>query len=237
MKTVVFVAVLLASASVRAQSESSLQSLLRLKPGNYWVYSGVAESTDPSKPGDPPLVNKFPVRWKIEILEESVRDDLHAYLVRGGFLDLAWFEPKRKPQDYLWITYKNRFYSLQVTDELLKAFRDPNVDLLPHIEAEQPLVQLPLTDEQCAQPLVENNQELKRDDLFYCWHFEQKQERRLTATGLGARSVEVWELWYRSNPDHQILGFAPRIGFVSYDFAHHGTPSAAHVKLVAAHLR
>jgi hypothetical protein len=237
MKTVVFVAVLLVSASVRAQSDSSLKSLLRLKPGNYWVYSGVAESTGLSKPGEPLTVKKFPVRWKIEILEETSRDDLRAYLVRGGFLDLAWFEPKRKRQDYLWIAYDGRFYSLQLTADLLKAFRDPKADLLSHIESEQPLIQLPLTNLSCAEPLVENSQEVKRDDFFYCWFFQEKKKRRVNAIGLGTRSMEVWELWYRSNPDHQILGFAPHIGFVSYDFAHHGTPSEAHVKLVAVHLK
>ena len=236
MRTVVLITVLVASVTAWAQRDDSLASILRLKPGNYWIYSGNAESYDPSKPGDPPSVLEFPVRWKVEILEETKRHDLRAYLVRGGFLDLAWFEKGRKRGDYLWIVYQDRFYVLQLRPDLLKAFNDPQASLVERIESEEPVIQLPLTVSQCAEPLQEK-QERKRDDLFYCWHFEEKTKARLTATGLAPGDAEVWKLWYRSNPDHQILGFVPHVGFVSYDFRHHGTPSAAHVKLVEAHLR
>jgi len=236
VKAVVLTAILLASAYAWGQRDNSLISLLRLRPGNYWVYSGTAESTDPSKPGEPPSVLKFPVRWKVEILEGTVRDDLRAYLVRGGFLDLAWFETGRKRGDYLWIVYQNRFYVLQLNPDLLKAFRDPQASLEEKIESEQPMIQLPLTAGACAQP-IEGAEELKRDNVFYCWYFEEKTKGRLQAAGLGKRNAEVWPLWYRTNPDHQILGFVPHVGFVSYDFGHHGTPSEAHVKLVEAHLK
>jgi hypothetical protein len=236
VKAVVLIAVLLTGAPVWAQRDDSLASLLRLKPGNYWIYSGKAESVDPTKEGEPPSVSKFHVRWKVEILEEALRGDLRAYLVHGWFLDLAWFETGRERGGYLWITYQNRFYVLQLNPDLLKAFRDPRASLLEKIKTEQPMIQLPLTDSQCAQPL-EEGQELKRDDLFYCWHFEEKTKVRLQAAGLATHSAAVWKLWYRTMPDHQILGFVPHVGFVSYDFAHHGTPSEAHVKLVEAHLR
>jgi len=227
---------LLACGTLWGQHDDSLVSLLRLKPGNYWIYSGTAESADSSRPGESPSVNRFPVRWKVEILEETARDDLRAYLVRGGFLDLTWFAAGRNRGDYLWIVYGGRFYVLQANPDLLKAFRDPKASLLEQIKREQPMIQLPLTDSSCAEPLEEGD-ELKRDDLFYCWHFEDKTRIRLQAVGLTKRNAEVWSLWYRTNPDHQIVGFVPHIGFVSYDFAHHGTPSQAHVKLVAAHLK
>jgi hypothetical protein len=235
MRALVLTAVILAGAPLWAQRENSLRSLLRLKAGNYWVYAGAAESGKTSEPGEPVSIDRFPVRWKVEILEETVHGDLRAYLVRGGFLDLAWFEKGRKPQEYLWISCQDRFYSLQLNPDLLKRFRDPQASLLEPIESEQPLIQLPLQDGKCAKGL-QDGAEIPRDDLFYCWHFEGKEKRPLSATGLGTRTVEVWQLWYRSNPDHQILGFVPGIGFVSYDFAHHGTPSQAHVKLVEAHL-
>jgi hypothetical protein len=231
VKTLALAIAVLAGTPLWAQRDDPLSSLLRLKPGNYWVYRGTAESGT-----GPDSVHKFPVRWRIEILEETVHDELHAYLVRGGFLDLAWFEKGREPKEYLWISYRDRFYSLETNEDLLKRFRDPDASLLEQIETEQPLIQLPLRLGECAQPLRDSSQ-TKRDDLFYCWHFEEKSQSRLSATGLATRTGQAWQLWYRSMPDHQIIGFVPNVGFISYDFSHHGTPSAAHVKLIEAHLQ
>lgn len=226
MKAVAVLAILLGHLSASPQQNSSLEALLRLKPGNYWVYRGTAFSDH----------SKFPVTWKIEILEEATHDALHAYLVRGGFLDLAWFDKYRSPRSYVWIISKDRFYVLDASPELLKSFHDPKDTLQTQIASEEPLIELPLTPSTCTRAL-HPAEEIKRDDLFYCWHFEDKTSQKLTVRGISQQRTIVWNLVYRTNPDHQILGFAPGIGFVSYDFAHHGTPAEAHVKLLEAHLK
>lgn len=103
------------------------------------------------------------------------------------------------------------------------------------IEDEEPILQFPLKLSSCTQKLHVSS-EAKRDDLFYCWHLEDESEADVRASGVPVRKRKVWTAWYRTMPDHQILAFASGVGFISFDYGHHGTTWEAHVKLTEAHL-
>ncbi len=229
----------LASGIALGQQPPEVQ--LRLRPGNYWVYRGVVEWTYISTPEQqarnlPPRLGKKRIVWKSQILEQATRGDLKAYLVKGSFDDLPWYEPGRTEQQYLWIVYKNRFYTLAIDSGLLRRFRDPTDSLVSAVLKEEPVLQFPLRLSQCTTPIAPDEPR-QRDDLFYCWHLEDKKRMEQTHIPGVTGSPTVWKAWYRTMPDHQIYGFAPGWGFISYDFSHHGTLSEAHVKLVEAHLR
>jgi hypothetical protein len=59
-----------------------------------------------------------------------------------------------------------------------------------------------------------------RDDTFYAWYVEGLKDSVFTIT-------------YRTLPDHQILGFRPNTGIVSYTYGHHGTVATAEAKLTS----
>jgi hypothetical protein len=213
---------------------------LRLKAGNAWLYRGVVEWTEPSTPEEqarnaPPRFGKKQITWKTEIVEQIDKGELKAYVVNGSFENLPWYEPgKNSSEQYLWIVYEHRFFSLMLTSELMQRLGDPNDSLISAVLNEEPVLKFPLREGQCT-VAIEPKEVRERQDLFYCWYLEHKKEADIRVTGLGAIR-DVWNAWYRSNPDHQILGFAPGVGFVSYDFSHHGTLSETHIKLVEAHL-
>jgi hypothetical protein len=213
---------------------------LRLKPGNYWVYRGVVKWAYPSTPEEqarqaPARLGKKQIVWKLQILEEVTRDDLKAYLVKGSLDQLSWYAPGKKEEQSLWIVCKDRFYMLVMDPDLLRRFRDPTDSLVSAVLKEEPVLQFPSRLSQCTTPIAPD-QPRQRDDLFYCWYLEDKKLLEVAHISGVTGPLTVWKAWYRSLPDHQIYGFAPGWGFVSYDFSHHGTPSEAHVKLVEAHL-
>ena len=218
-------------APIAAQERIDQQ--LALKPGNYWIYSGTVTWTEP---GPEVRTHTKKVRLKTEILEKTQHGELEAYLVNGSFDDLPWFDPGREPGQYLWIVYEQRFFISQLDGKVLRRFRDSSDSLLDVVERDEPVLQFPLELDSCTEPLNPDSSE-HRADGFYCWHLEERGTSTLKIPGVRHSPVTVWKDWYRSLPDHQILVFAPGIGFISYDFGHHGTPSEAHVKLVEAHLR
>jgi hypothetical protein len=44
--------------------------------------------------------------------------------------------------------------------------------------------------------------------------------------------LTVYRSIYRTNPDHVIVDFVPKLGVVRYVYEHHGTVSSVDVKLV-----
>lgn len=224
--------VLLGAFPTYAQQASDVQ--LGLKVGNYWVYGGKVAWSDVTAKN---YYDGKKISWKTEILESTTRGALKAYLVRGSVTDLAWYEPDDKPgMQSLWIIYQNRFYILGADKDLLRRFHDSNDSLISAVTQEEPVLQFPLRLNRCTTELqpVESRD---RDDLLYCWHMERKRIGKLSASGVLQSPVVRWTAWYRTNPDHQIVGFVPGVGIVSYDFSHHGSIYESHVKLLEAHLR
>lgn len=233
-KKLAFIALLFLSISAFPQSSPpSLDQLLRLKPGNFWVYRGKVEWVDTNQKSG---TASRQITWKSEIMEESTHGQLKAWLVHGSVADLPWYSPETQPQDHLWIVYQDRFYALPMQPDLLARFHNPSDNLMDLIDSEDPMIQLPLHQNECTTP-VHAREPATSKDLFYCWHFEEKQPQAIHIKGVHSQTADAWQLWYRSNPEHEIWTLVPEIGFTSYDYSHHGTVSEVHVKLVEAHLK
>jgi hypothetical protein len=206
--------------------------MLRLRPGNYWTYAGTVEWSVPNQGAK---TGKKMVRWKTEIAEQTRHGELKAYLVTGSPFDLAWYEPSKKPGQYVWIVYQNRFYMLAADPDMLKRFRDAGDPLTDLVEKDDPVLQLPLAMGKCN-GILKPAEPRERPDLRYCWYIENKRTKMIGATGV-SRSARVWEASNFTNPDEEHIGFAPGVGIVSYDYRHHGTVAEAHVKLIETHLQ
>jgi len=225
----------ISAGSQRPAGSEATEMQLRLKTGNYWVYRGVVEWTYIAHGELPARFGKKQITWKSEIVEEIDHGPLKAYIVSGSFDDLPWYEPGKQPGKYLWIVYKNRFYTRTLDSETLARVRDNADPLITLIESDQPVLQFPLQLNRCTNELKPDQP--ARDDLNYCWHVAKKSRRRVGSSGVPPSLAEIWTAHYRTMPDFQALSFAPGVGFVAYDFSHHGTLAEAHVKLVEAHLR
>lgn len=218
-----------------AFTETSPEQALPLKPGNYWVYTGTV-SWSCNVPGHPGHVCRKQIVWKSEIVEEQARGSLRAYLVNGSFDDLPWYAPGTKPHRYLWIVYANRFYTLHADADLLRRFHDPKDAMVDLIEKEQPVLQFPLQPGQCARELKPESGQV--GDSSYCWYVEKKESRQVKVASYNPDPKQaVWSVVYRTAPDDEELKFAPGVGFVAFDYSHHGTVSEAHVQLTDIRLR
>ena len=74
----------------------------------------------------------------------------------------------------------------------------------------------------------------ERRDSFYAWLVESAEpvppRFRRFQTGL---TDSLYSLVYRTNPDHQIVGFVPGLGVTRYVYGHRGTVADAEAQLIA----
>lgn len=64
------------------------------------------------------------------------------------------------------------------------------------------------------------------DTQVVSWHVE----------GISAsETINEYTVYLVTLPDHTIIHFAPSIGITQYEYVHHGTVSAANVKLIEYH--
>lgn len=232
MKTIFFTALVTASSCLTFAQD--MQDQLRLKAGNYWVYEGTVEWTFVNTV--PARIGKKHITWKSEILEGTTRGDLKAFLVLGSVADLAWYEPGMKRGQYIWIIHRNRFFIIAADPKILARFRNPKDPLRDMVLAEEPILQFPLRLRSCTVE-IKPEEPRQRTDSRYCWYLQNRRKEMLNIGGVPPNVVEVWTTRYQTIPLHEALGFAPSVGFVTYDFSHHGTIAEAHVKLIEAHLQ
>ena len=171
-----FSIVLLVIAGQRS-GPKTIEEQLKLQPGNYWIYTGTVAWADESKPAHQ---GSDQITWKVEILEATTRADLKAYVVNGSFDDLLWYSPGKKPDQYLWIVYKNRFYTKLLNTELRERLRNRQDDLISVIEGDQPVLQFPLQLNQCTTELKPEDS-THRDDLRYCWYLSGRSREPASA--------------------------------------------------------
>lgn len=221
---------------LKSTNANAVQELLALKAGNSWSYQGTVKWTTVATAAHPSVVREKEITWKTEVQEESAHGQLKAYLLHGSVDDLLGYDPDNRPAYYLWIVYQDRLFTLQAAPDIIRRFHDSNDPLTDLVGTSEPVMQLPMELGKCTTPL-HPKEKRERDDLFYCWHFEQAEPQVLHIRGVPSQTSPQWDVAYRTMPDHQIWHISPGIGITAYDYSHHGTVSESHVKLVEAHLQ
>lgn len=78
---------------------------------------------------------------------------------------------------------------------------------------------------------------MQRLDGFYCW-VTGVPHAEISTNIVGVSKdwkLDVFPIVFQTAPDRLDVQFAPNIGFLSADYAHHGTPGEVHLKLVEFH--
>jgi hypothetical protein len=228
-----FLVALVVAIGAVADGTQSMNDQLRLKPGNYWIYKGGVEWTYANT--TPTQLGKKQIIIKTEIVEEIVHGELKAFLVAGSFFDLAQYDPAANTPKTIWIIYHGRFYSITANAKVLKRFHNPADSLVELIQSREPLLQSPFRSDHCTVEL-KPEEPRQRQDLYYCWYLESKSRQSPKIQGLDHDPVYVWSARYRTLASDDRVSFSPGIGFISFDYSHHGTLAEAHVRLIEAHL-
>ena len=216
--------------SARSTEQPAQEEWLPLAKGNFWVYQGVTKWTEPGG-----KIREETLTCRMEITEVIRHgDSLLAAAVKGYPADLAWYKPGQKPGNWLIVRVGSCAYHLFSGEEAAKTLaqiraKDPKLYEL--VSADSVLLDTPLVVDKRYGPY----EQTARGE--YCWRVGSAEAFAGEGiTGLAAASHTVYEVSYRTRPDHTIMGVVPGVGIVSYQYGHHGTVSETELKLIEVHL-
>ena len=197
-----------------------------MEKGTYWIYQGTVKWQG----GDDSNTKSKNVLVKMEVIDYFHKGEISAALIKGHPADLAWYDPQKKPGDYLIVRNGDRFYFLQDASAL-----DGYHNLINSGEppSEQHLFfVLPLKHggHFCAADQPES------PHGFYCWAVDRIRPVYLWGIeGIHSRKSTEYQLSYRTVPDQEISYLASGIGITRWVYGHHGTVSDVDVRLVRFH--
>ena len=202
-----------------------------LAQGARWVYAGTLIRTMGQG-----RVETNAVRLTCEVLESQVERGHLVAKLRDFPLSLSpWDGPQTNACDVIIRTPAGAFHALEANQarHVLARLADPQDPLDDLLDVETQVLAWPLRAGQRWGEVAA----IPRLDGMYCWQVESQQAERLfgIAGVTWWRQQTVFEIIYRTNPDHVIARFVPGIGLLATDYVHHGTPGEVHLKLVKFH--
>ena len=208
-----FILVMLGSDICAAAASVTSLCPFPLEKGTKWVYEGKVEWTAPGSA----KVRTANIRWVSEVHASFTGTNVRAAVVSGFPDELAWYEPGQTPGFCVPLIVKDRVYRFE-TDGKNQATR------LARRLAENPLALAGGGEKILQWPLTVGRkwgQDPVREDTWYCWCVEQVETRALSIKGLtGSPPLKIYQLAYRTCPDHQLVDVAPGLGVVRFVYAH-----------------
>jgi hypothetical protein len=224
MARLLFILILLSAVQVAVASDHTCG--FPLEKGTQWIYEGSAAWTVNVNT----VEKSTHVRWSTVVEDSICSSESCLALVRGFPNELAWYEPNQKSHLSILVCKQGKMYHLLSSDDekAQEIFRHLQGDSSAVFSEHDLILDLPLRAGKIW------GQDPRRDDQLYCWHVESLTERKLAvANKIGNSLRKVYEISYRTMPDHQVLEFAPGIGIIRYVYVHHGTVASTDVHLVA----
>ncbi len=195
-----------------------------------WKYGGTVSRSEGGE-----KVKEYKIEIKMEILEIIDRGNVTAAVIKGHPFDSLSIDEKGECErgNYILIrSGRDKYYLIsgEAYPETLKKLKDGE-DVLAGIVKEGDIF--------LETPLYEGKnfgeaEQITRSDNSYCWYVETSSEIELkNIKGVDtAGKIRQFEIKYRTNPDVQIMNFAPGFGITGYSYSHNGTPHNVSLKLV-----
>jgi len=225
--------------STLAVADSERPEYFPLEKGTFWIYRGETKFLIPGKDetgeekAGTNVAKSEVLTWKMEVIDTLERPNVYAALIKGGPWDLAWYKPGKSRGDYVILRvggFRYYQYSGEVARELWKTLQESDPQLIPSgiVEGEI-MLDFPMA---AGKAFGGDFSGILRSR--YCWVVEgvsPLKKQNFKRNGKLTDSIE-YSLSYRTNPDHQMLGFTTGVGIVSYVYNHHGTLSATDLQLI-----
>lgn len=169
------------------------------------------------------------ISWKSEITDFVQDGRFKVALLLGYPADLAWYSDQTERGCYLFISVDDRDFYLHRVES---ACRLPKQNFADLFKQEELVLRLPLKRGDEFGGFTDGPQRL--NECRYDWCVEEVRKTTLPGIkGISATShFTAYELFFRTNPDHQIATWVPGIGLTRFVYSHHGTVSDVDVALV-----
>lgn len=216
-----------------ARAESGEVGYYPLAKGNRWTYEAVVGWTKDRPAGSeaPPEVATENMTWTVEVKEVFDGGSVVAARMLGSVRDLTWYEPGKKPSEWLLVKVGANHYhaiSEEVDETWRKIVEAKGVLALEVLTADNLMLETPLV----VDTRWGEFEQTPRGE--YCYRvagvkpFDPSSVKGVPAL----EKPEVYAIEFRTRPDHQVIEFVPYLGVVGYEYGHHGTVSTVKAKLV-----
>jgi len=219
-----------AKSSNRSNPQPQSQLFFPLTPGTWWLYRGTVTWTDQETEKDA----HADVTLKMTV-EKVIQKPEFLIAVLSGFpRDLDWTTGEVAAMPWLLIeTSRHEVFLNPLPPDFDYAKLEKDAASLDKLLAEDNLLfRWPL-----KQGMKFGDAEsVRRDDGHYCWVVATQETKKLgDIQGVAAKSAEVFQLQYVTNPDDTEMEISPGIGILNYQYHHHGTVAETDLTLVEFH--
>ncbi|HET7108547.1 MAG TPA: hypothetical protein VFI38_17165 [Candidatus Acidoferrum sp.] len=207
-----------------------LELFFPLTPGTWWLYRGSVTWTDQQTEKDA----HADVTLKMTVEKVIQKPEIVIAVLSGFPRDLDWATGEVAPMPWLLIeTARHEVFLNPLPPDFDYAKLEKGAATLDNLLAEDNLLfRWPM-----KQGMKFGDAEsVRRDDGHYCWVVAGQETKKLgDIQGLAAKSAEIFQLQYVTNPDDTGMEIAPGIGILSYQYHHHGTVAETELRLVEFH--
>jgi hypothetical protein len=209
---------------------TNTELFMPLAAGTFWLYRGTVDWTDPQTD----KTVQTSVTLKMTVQKVIPKPEFTIAVLSGFPRDLDWASAEVEPMPWLLIeTKRHEIYldSLPPDFDYAKLQKDA-ASLDKFLAEDNLLFRWPLKKGQ----KFGDAESLRREDGEYCWVVMDQQKKNLgDIKGLASQAAEVFLLRYATNPDDTQYEISPGIGFLSYEYHHHGTVADTSLTLVEFH--
>ncbi len=194
---------------------TKLDGYFPLHKGAIWTYEGLVKwnGAGDKKPDEKRM------RWRMEVLETFEDSFFTAALLRGHPSDLMFYEPGRKPGEYVIVSSGGWYFRLN--SPAWPILKSPDADRSAIMKNAQMILDAPLAD---GKRFCEPEQLLVQ--VRYCWNIKEREVQLKKILGLPARLLlehRGYDMAFQTSADHTIITFVPGLGITDYHAAHHSS--------------
>lgn len=230
IKFLILVAVISARV-VSLPAAAPARSPIPLEKGTQWIYEARVQWTPVAGDG-PPGVRSNRFQWTASIVESIKGNTARAAVVHAWPDEVAGMDPVRPTGYSVLLESSNRLYRVRCNTKAQAGRLARRLAAAPEKRptSAEVYLDLPLA---VGKRWGADDDDLKREDGWYCWRVESGNERPIQVRGLPRTEAAAgFTVAYRTAPSHELFEISPGIGILRFEFEHHGTVASSDVRLI-----
>ncbi len=215
-------------AGISYAAEASAKNF-PLAKGNAWKYEGVLKFAVEGEEKEKKMA------WEMKVIDSVEKDGATAALVTGYPGMLTFYEDGKETLGCLLINNGGKLLINASEPDCKQTFADvasgaKKIDELS--KSSDLLIDNSQLKKGNVYGFEEGAAQEAKDSKLYCWSVNDEKKFDAAVKGFNAKECMQYSLSYTSRPDTTSFDFVPGLGFVNFEYVHHGTPGDVSAKLV-----